>query len=52
MVAGYLIEYESPSPVPAPSTILLFGTGVLGLATINRQKSGRLGFLQYPTAVF
>ncbi len=37
VIDGYVVEYES-SPVPVPTTILLFGIGLLGLAGMNRRK--------------
>jgi len=35
-IAGFLVE--KTSPVPEPATMLLFGTGIAGLATVIRRK--------------
>jgi len=37
ILSAYLIEYESTS-VPEPSTLLLLGTGLVGLFAFNRKK--------------
>jgi hypothetical protein len=31
--------FEVPAPIPEPTTMLLFGTGLIGIAGIRRQKS-------------
>jgi hypothetical protein len=33
-----LLETKDPSPAPEPSSLLLFGTGVLGFASVMRRK--------------
>ena len=33
------IEYEHITPVPEPTTMLLFGTGLIGLAGFRRRKN-------------
>ena len=44
---GYWVEAQegywdcTPAPVPEPTTILLFGTGLLGLAGFSRRKRSR-----------
>ncbi|MCG8615137.1 MAG: PEP-CTERM sorting domain-containing protein [Desulfobacterales bacterium] len=42
-VIGYFVEYESPdfAPVPEPSTLLLFGVGLLGFASRLRYFCNR-----------
>jgi hypothetical protein len=35
-IAGFLVE--KTSPVPEPATMLLFGTGIAGLATVIRRR--------------
>ncbi len=35
---AYIIEYEVPNPIPEPATILLFGTGLAGLAGLRRKR--------------
>ncbi len=37
-LGGYLGAFVVHNPVPIPSTILLFGFGLLGLAGVNRRK--------------
>lgn len=34
----YIVEYE-PAPVPEPATILLFGTGLVGIVAVSRKKN-------------
>ncbi|UCG12384.1 MAG: PEP-CTERM sorting domain-containing protein [Deltaproteobacteria bacterium] len=36
-VFGYIVEYEQPIPNPEPGTILLFGSGLVGLAGARRR---------------
>ena len=36
-VIGYFVEYEA-SQVPEPSTIVLFATGIVGLAAMNLRR--------------
>lgn len=37
-VIGYFVEYEGTSPVPEPNTMLLFGTGLAGLACTKLRR--------------
>ena len=38
LFSGYVVEFENASPVPEPSTMMLFGTGAVVLARIRRRK--------------
>jgi hypothetical protein len=38
LIQGYISNDKSPAPVPEPSTILLMGTGLFGLAAYSRKR--------------
>jgi len=37
-IGTWIVAGGGPPPVPEPSTMLLFGIGLLGLARVNRRK--------------
>ena len=35
---GFIVEWDTPNPIPEPSTILLLDSGLIGLAGWSRRK--------------